>query len=60
MKTSEIVEPPFGLFGASAGAPASAKPLEDVAQSLVSSAKPKPMDNVTAKMSSMFKHANAR
>lgn len=60
LKKSEIVEPPFGLFGASAGAPASAKPLEDVAQSLVSSAKPKPMDNVTAKMSSMFKHANAR
>lgn len=53
MKKNEIVEPPFGLFS-SAAAPASAKPLEDVAASTISAPKVPKLDNVTVKMQSMF------
>jgi hypothetical protein len=53
MKPNEISEPPFGLF-ASVGAPASSKPLEDL-PNVPNRPKAPRMDNVTAKMSGMFK-----
>jgi hypothetical protein len=53
MKPNEISEPPFGLF-ASVGAPASSKPLEDL-PNVPNRPKAPRMDNVTAKMSGIFK-----